>query len=395
MPIPKSLVDRSPGLTRPYRARDGGLVRLRLPGGRITSETLRRLADVSAEHADGLLQLTRRGNIQLRAMRLENDGSVYRRAANALVATGIVPFSHERVRTILCSPLPSSRRPDLHPMAAELDAAILSEPRLADLLGSFVWALDDGSGDIAAERWDLCYQAVTPLVGIVATSTGEAWEVLARQAVPTLIGLAGEFVKLRSQQDPPPLHPHQLGFKQRSRFGTRLSIELGPGTTRTLYRGHARHVGPVGDDLLAGVPLGLLFPEMIEALPPGEITLTPWRQVLVPGGAYDTAAFRAAGYAIDPTEPWAHVTACAGALGCTRTEVDTLAMAERLVDAVNNGEAVLTEDLHISGCERLCGAPRADHIDVVNPHHVVVAIDEIEERRYRMESDDQQSGADQ
>lgn len=68
-------------------------------------------------------------------------------------------------------------------------------------------------------------------------------------------------------------------------------------------------------------------------------------------------------------------------------------MAERLVDAVNNGEALLTEDLHISGCERRCGAPHGEHIDVVNPHHVVVAIDTTEERRYAMESEQQSAGS--
>ncbi|SDB80592.1 precorrin-3B synthase [Raineyella antarctica] len=353
---------------------------------------LRQLADISAEHADGLLQLTIRGNIQLRSMRLDSAGAVSTAASNALVATGIVPYSHERVRTIMCSPVPSSRRPDLHPMVEDLDDAILAEPDLADLPGSFVWALDDGGGDIAAERWDLCYQAVTSSAGIVATSTGETWEVLARQAVPTLVRLAGEFATLRRQQDPPALHPYQLGFRQQSRFGARLSIELGAAGSRTLHRGSRLRVGPVGDDLVAGVPLGLLTPEMIDLLPRGPVTLTPWRQVLVPGGAYDTAAYRAAGYAIDPAEPWARVTACTGAMGCVRTEVDTIATAERLVDAVTNGEVVLSEDVHISGCENRCGAPRGEYVDVVNPRHVVVAIDAIEERRYGMQSDEKSPG---
>ena len=353
---------------------------------------LHQLADVSAEHADGLLQLTIRGNIQLRAMHLEADGSVCTKAANAIIATGIVPYSHERVRTILCSPLPSEHRPDLHPMVAELDDAIMSEPALADLPGSFVWALDDGRGDVANERWDLCYQALTPAAGLLATNTGEVWEVLTRQAVPTMIRLAGEFAKLRRKEDPAPLHPYQLGFKQRARYGARLSIELGSGTSRTLVRRSRLQVGQVGDDLLAGVPLGLLTPAMIDVLPRGEVTLTPWRQILVPNGAHATAAFRAAGYAIDPAEPWAHVTPPPGGMGCVRTEVGTNAIAARLVAAVNNGEALLTDDLHISGCERRCGAPRGDYIDIVNPHHVVVTIDEIEERRYGMEPDQESAG---
>lgn len=387
MPVPDASTDRSPGLSRPYRARDGGLIRLRVPGGRITSEVLHRIADVSAEHADGLVQLTIRGNIQLRTMRLDEDGHVCSKATNALVATGIVPYSHERVRTILCSPLPSDEYPDLHPLVAELDDAILAEPALADLPGSFVWAFDNGTGDIAAERWDLCYQAVTPLAGLLATSTGEVWDVLARQVVPTMVSLATEFAMLRRLEDPAPLHAHRLGFRQRARYGARQKVELGDTASRGLHIGTRPQVGPVGRDLLVGVPLGLLTPEMIEALPPGPVTLTPWRQILVPGAAAEIGTFRRAGYAVDPTEPWAHISACIGSGGCDRTTVDTLAMAERLVEAVTAGEAVLTEDLHISGCQRRCGAPRGEYIDIVEPHHVFVAIDEIEERRYRLEAE--------
>ncbi|WP_194793325.1 cobalamin biosynthesis protein CobG [Raineyella fluvialis] len=381
MPQSDASTDGSPGLTRPFRARDGGLVRLRIPGGHITSQVLRQLSEISAEYSDGLLQLTIRGNIQLRSMTLDPYGAIPASAINAFIATGIIPRSHERVRTILCSPLPSSSRPDLRPMVDELDAAIQAEPQLEDLPGSFVWAFDDGRGDIAAERWDLLYQAVTPSAGIIATSTGEAWDVLARQAVETMIWLAQEFSRLRLREDPPPLHPYQLGFRSRSKFGAKLSVQLGAGSSRAITRGHRPHVGPVGEDLLAGVPLGLLTPEMVDVLPRGEITITPWRQLLVEGGAYDMAAFRGVGYAIDPAEPWAHVSACTGAIGCVRTEVDTLAMAERLVDAATNGEVILTEDVHISGCEHRCGAPRGPYVDVVAPQHVVTVIDTIEERR--------------
>ncbi|WOP19817.1 hypothetical protein [Raineyella sp. LH-20] len=381
MPSLDTPPDRSPGLTRPYRAKDGGLVRLRIPGGRISSRTLRQLSEISATYADGLLQLTVRGNIQLRSMALDSRGAISADAINAFLATDVVPLSHERVRSILCSPLPSEKYPDLHPMVADLDAAIQADPQLEDLPGSFVWALDNGRGDIAAEHWDLLYQAVTPAAGIVATNTGETWDVLARQAVETMTWLAQEFARLRVKEDPPPLHPYQLGFRSRSKFGAKLSVQLGPGSSRPVHRGRRRLVGPVGEDLLVGVPLGLLTPEMVDVLPRGEVTITPWRQLLITAGMYDMASFRAAGFAIDPTEPWAHVSACPGTIGCVRTEVDTLAMAERLVDAATNGQVILTEDVHISGCERRCGAPRGTYVDVVAPRHVVSVIDAIEERR--------------
>jgi len=60
--------DACPGALQVHQAADGALVRVRLPGGSITSAQLAALASVSTQLGSGTLELTARGNIQLRAI---------------------------------------------------------------------------------------------------------------------------------------------------------------------------------------------------------------------------------------------------------------------------------------------------------------------------------------
>lgn len=376
--------DLAPGVRRPYPARDGALVRLRVPGGRIDRATLSALSSLSGTYGDGLLQLTVRGNLQLRSLPTQADGALEPTVVRDLESTGLLDHpDHERVRSIVVSSLPAPDRPPMRPLAEELDAAIVADPDLAGLPGNFLWAIDDGSGDVASTRWDLCYQAVSAASGLVAVAGHQVWEVTRRTAVSSLITAAQEFVRVRSRLPRPPLHPHTLGVRDLARYAARLEIKLGSSGVRSLAVTGAPPIGPVGDDLLAGVPLGMLTPEMVEVLPDDPVTITPWRQLLVPRGAYDMAGYRAAGFAIDPTEPWSRVSACIGSAGCVHGAVDTLAMAERLVDAARAGEVVLLDPVHLSGCEHRCGAPHTSYVDLVAPKRLFEAIDTIQEGLYQ------------
>ena len=64
----RSRRDRCPGVFRPWPAEDGGLVRLRLIGGRLAGGSLQALSEVAQEYGDGDVHLTGRANLQLRAM---------------------------------------------------------------------------------------------------------------------------------------------------------------------------------------------------------------------------------------------------------------------------------------------------------------------------------------
>ena len=158
-PLGRTLSDRCPGLLRPHLAEDGALVRLRLPGGLTTAATLRELSRIAGSYGEGSVQLTSRGNLQLRGL----TERVLPELVERVAALGLLPsLTHERVRNLIASPLTglgSGTWADLRPMVSELDEAVCRRAELAELPGRFLFALDDGRGDVSALRFDLAYRA--------------------------------------------------------------------------------------------------------------------------------------------------------------------------------------------------------------------------------------------
>ena len=138
--------DACPGALQVHQAADGAMARIRLPGGMITAAQVAALAEVSSRLGSGTLELTARGNVQVRGI---TDVTA---VGEAIAAAGLLPSAtHERVRNIVASPL-SGRvggGVDMRGWVGDLDAAICAEPGLAELGGRFWFSLDDGRGDVS------------------------------------------------------------------------------------------------------------------------------------------------------------------------------------------------------------------------------------------------------
>lgn len=343
--------DACPGALQVHQAADGALVRVRLPGGMITADQLTTLAALSSAHGSGMLELTARGNVQLRAI-ADVDA-----VARAVADVGLLPSeSHERVRNIVASPL-SGRlggAADVRPWVAELDAAICAEPRLSGLGGRFLFSLDDGRGDVSGLRAD---------VGVHVTQDGPVLLVAGRDTgmyvddvTAALIEVALRFVQIR----------------QKAWRVTELDdlTDLVPGVV--LGAGHAPVTRPpVGwlpqDDgrvaLGAGVPLGTLPARVAEFLGAIEapLVITPWRSVLVCDLSEDMAevavrVLAPLGLVFDEHSPWLNVSACTGSPGCAHSSVDVRA------DAAGSLNEACTVHRHFVGCERACGSPPAGEV---------------------------------
>src|SRR3978361_549343 len=92
--------DACPGALQVHQAADGALARVRLPGGMITPTQLEALALGAMQFGSSAMELTSRGNIQLRAV---SDPDLL---AEAVAKAGLLPSpTHERVRNIVASPL--------------------------------------------------------------------------------------------------------------------------------------------------------------------------------------------------------------------------------------------------------------------------------------------------
>lgn len=199
--------DRCPGLTRPWPAADGALVRVRLPGGRVSAAQWHELVAAAREHAGGELELTSRANVQLRGVRDP------RALAARLAVAGLLPSpAHDLARNLMCSPLTglSGGVADLRPVLRAVDEALLADPALASLPGKFLVVLDDGRGDVAAYPHDL---------GLIATGADSAMlladgcalvQVELTEVPAAMVDLMHRFLRLRGSGDTAAWHVREV-----------------------------------------------------------------------------------------------------------------------------------------------------------------------------------------
>lgn len=329
------------------------MIRIRVPGGQTTGAALATLGEVADTWGSGLLQLTSRGSMQMRGL----PETVPPEAIQGLTDAGLLPSAdHDRVRNILASPLTglSGGLADLRPMISALDQAIIDRSALAQLPGRFLFVLDDGRGDLAEQPVDLGYRALDAEQGIILVGDSALPAPMAsRDVVPTLIALAEIFLA-RSGVDTWHIRDLDCPFIE-GLVSAPVSSSAAP------------HWGVVGDHVNVAVPLGLLTPEqrsaVIEASGGGRIVLTPWRGLIILDAADRLPELITSGLITDPGSAWTMISACVGAPWCSKGRADTRALATKLAAIASAG----LPRVHLSGCERRCGAPKAEHRDLVAP----------------------------
>ena len=343
----RARVDACPGALQTHAAADGGLARVRVPGGTLTATQLRVLATAARELGDGHLELTSRGNLQLRGLPDGAEPELGARLADA----GLLPSdTHERVRNVLASTL-SGRTDgghlDVRPWVGAFDTGLRADPTLAGLPGRFLATLDDGRGDVAGLGGDVGLLALSAdSVALTLGGTDSGLHTHPDGAVPLALAAARAFLAERVTQG--------------SSAWRLVELADGPVRVSTRLRGHNGQlrplvdvpvppvVGPVGaaaqhdgrTALIGVVPLGRLSADQADLLArlAEEVQLTPWRSVVVPDlaeDAVDDAAvdlFRT-GMVFDEASPWLQVTTCAGRPGCAKSLADVRADASTAVRA--------------------------------------------------------------
>ncbi|MDF1706298.1 MAG: nitrite reductase [Aeromicrobium sp.] len=277
--------DRCPGVLRPWIAADGALVRLRLVGGRLPTRALAALIRIAATHADENLYLTKRANVQLRALDHE-DGCVSPAFVEAVTAAGLLPSpSHELVRNVMVSPLSGRRggRADLRGVADRYDALVCADPDLAALSARFLVVLDDGRGDLVGRSLDLGAMAVSASEAQVSVGRDGWGEVVPTSDLPdVLLTLARRFLAANHGGA---WHVDELADRGASLLGHPHARDL-----RTHVTALPLPHGSVQQDdgrvaLHLPVPDGRLTPDLaatVLARAGDEVVVTPWRSLLLP-----------------------------------------------------------------------------------------------------------------
>ncbi|MGW3985533.1 precorrin-3B synthase [Streptomyces sp. NPDC004830] len=368
--------DACPGTLRLHAADDGALARVRIPGGVLTVAQAGTLAEAAGRLGDGELHLTSRGNVQLRGLR-ESCGA---ELAGLLDAAGLLPSpAHERVRNVVASPLSGldgRGLRDVRSWLTELDAALCASASATALSGRFLFALDDGRGDVAGLGADVTVRAVPGDGALLAPGSGDdVLYVSGDDAARAALLAAEAFVDLVRESgarvwrvDELPGGPGVLARAVRDRLAG-AGIAFRDGVLEVAEAAGPPSPGVVGSAVSVHVPLGRLtaaqWRELTEVAE-GELRLTPWRGVVVPVPAPGDAAaalprLSATGLVTEPGSPWLRVGACIGRPGCAKSRADVRADAARTLAAADRSAL----PLYWSGCERRCGHPPGRRIDVV------------------------------
>ncbi|WP_437883266.1 precorrin-3B synthase [Pseudomonas sp. LRF_L74] len=370
-----------PGLLRIVPALDGGICRVKLAGGVLSSAQARAIAGAAQAHASGVLELTNRSNLQIRGVRDDRQRALIDR----LLAAGLGPrnAAADDVRNVLLSPaagLDAQALLDIRPLAASLLALLEDTPAFHALSPKFALQLDGGEALAMREHaHDLWLRAVPgerlafglagcPQDAPLAAVAAEQAVTLVAAVLELFLELAGSqharmrqllatlspqaFIDALRARLPFELHPASPAVSPRSEAGVPLGV-------------HAQHQAGM-NMLLVGARLGRIdaiqlqgLADLAERHGDGSLRLTPWQGVLLPNvGDARLAELRQAlvalGLLVDASEPLAQLIACTGSSACAKGLADTKGDARRLAVALqNSGKA---PGVHLCGCARSCSA---------------------------------------
>ncbi|WP_285750453.1 hypothetical protein [Lentzea sp. NBRC 105346] len=311
--------DACPGAVDLHQAADGGLARIRVPGGTLTGAQWDVLRNAALELGSGFLELTSRANLQIRGLSsgLELSGR--------LRAAGLLPSdTHERVRNIVAAPLEDNQA-----LVDAIDQAICARPELADLPGRFLVTVGAAVSGLGAD---------IGLVGDALLLAGRDSGLRVTDPVGAVIEAALLFQRIRGSAWR--LSEVDDGVRKITEaLGTPADERLAVGVTPAIP-------GPT----VAGVPLGRLDARLLPGVP---VRITPWRSLVVPPGTDTTGLFTS------PDSPWHGVSACTGMPGCAKSLSDVRADAAAWIGTPHEGL------VHWSGCSRRCGRPAGDVVEFV------------------------------
>ncbi|MGY6710227.1 MAG: precorrin-3B synthase [Rhizobiaceae bacterium] len=389
-----------PSLREPMATGDGLLVRLSPAGTGWTPQELSTLAAASARFGNGILEVTSRGNLQIRGLTAESAEGLAKHVEAAAIPlrTGLAidtgPLAGIDADEI-ADPLPLARALHEAVEAAELTARLA--PKCAVVIdGGGRLPLDDLIADVRlaadptdASRWLILVggtaQAARP-VGSVSETEAVSPVMRLLEAIAAKGRMArgrdltdGEITKLR---DSPPLRRRFAAPPLSPSRGERIVgtsppqpvlLQTGEVSCETRRKGGAP-VGrfPLRDAMLATafvLPFGQVESHTLAAfcvaasqVGAREIRLAPGRGLIVPGLLAESCATLEAnatelGFITDAQDPRLRIAACAGAPFCASAHFATRALGDEI--AARAPDLLAGRTLHISGCAKRCAEPPA------------------------------------
>lgn len=355
-----------PSLSKPMQTGDGLLVRLRPASGGISPDVMIRIAEAAKLNGNGILEVTARGNLQIRGLKPETVAPM----TEAVFATGIELATGLAVETPPLSGVDACEICDARPLAASIRSEVMNEAEPLVLAAKLSVIVDGGGafnldsvvadirlkafeigGDVA---WALSLGGNAQTARPVA-AFGEREALDAVMLVLRRLHRAGPSMRGKDI-DPGSLH---LGGQPFPRITSNEAIRR-PAGLHVLSEGQV--VAGVSlpfcqvkaDDLMA-------FAREIALLGLADILLAPEHGLLIAAldqvaGAALLERAAALGFIVSPEDPANSIALCAGTAGCASAFYDTHALARLAIDAA---PALLDGSftLHLSACPKGCAHP--------------------------------------
>jgi precorrin-3B synthase len=346
-----------PSALRPMLSGDGLVVRLRPRGGRLSSAQVAGIAELSARHGNGRIDLTSRANLQIRGVREQSHEPLI----EGLDRLGLVDAElyAEAQRNVLVSPF-WNEGDDIQSMAALLEQALARRPLV--LPEKFGFAVDCGVSRMLAQApADIRIERSIAGSLIVRADGARCGRAVARgEAIEAALSLCERFVA-------------SGGVKGgRGRMAAHLLTAALPDAFAGQATPAPMAVSPEPGICAGGALVGLAFGQLqsatlahLASLVPG-LRMTPWRMIFLEGlcemPAHEGLVTRA-------DDPLLRVIACTGAPACPEAYAETRTLAASLAPHIPEHAT-----LHVSGCAKGCAHPgpsavtlvgRADGYDLV------------------------------
>jgi ferredoxin-nitrite reductase len=383
-------------------AQDSFMLRLRIPGGRLTSHQMRGLADLAERHGSGRADLTTRANMQIREFQPRDIVHVL----NSVQSLGLISrgTGADNVRNITASPttgIDPHELLEVGPIADGLHHYILNSRDLYDLPRKFNVAFDNGGSiSVLADTNDIGFQAVRVREGqsvpagvyfrvLLCGITGHkqfAGEtdllVLPREAVAVAVAMIRVFSDHGDRTDRKKARLKYLVDRWGvEKFITETEERLAFPLLRCSAREYqprnpidrAGHIGvhpqrqPDLNYIGVSVPVGRLpvdqmrvIADVAEEFGTGEIRLTVWQNLLVPNVRAARVAealnrLREGGLDCDGGMFLRGTVACTGNRGCRYAATDTKSHAVELANLLDSRfQIVQPVNLHVTGCPHSC-----------------------------------------
>ena len=335
---------------------DGLLARIRVAGGRLAPADLAALARLAEQHGNGLIEVTARGNLQVRGLRPDTASTF----ADAVAA--LIPI--EIGLTIDTSPIAGidpEEISDPRPLAEAIGRGAIG---MADRLGPKVSVVIDGGGQISLSQLkaDIRLLANPGNRWAVTLGEGKPQRTDAGGAVATALAVLGALAAIGPEARASDLFP---GREQETPLG-RASAPASPSeatagwrSNLALVEGHSRAIAlPYGASCSAEI---IALCDAAIASDVARMRLAPDHVLLLdnaPEALIDHAD--KLGFITATDDPRIRVSACIGSQGCASGHIAARDIAARLAPRLPTGQT-----LHVSGCSKGCAHPRAADVTLV------------------------------